>query len=196
MSLHRPTVVVVGLTLAAGIHLGVAAQHRDAAVHGLFFLLVGIGQLILAILLRRRPSSRLLVGAIASGAALTVIWAATRLPLPEPREPVGALDVTATALAIVTGYAAWRERRQVPTLRAHAPGGVPAHLLGSALVITVLTSAVGGSTHSRGHHHHDGPPAPSTQGERLFGDLFEDHHGHTAAPTQESGNEDGEAAGS
>lgn len=90
-----------GLSVLAGLlHLLVMPEHFDEWIgYGLFFFVVALAQLLYAVLLLRRPSSRtVLVTGIVGNALVIGLWAVTRtigIPLgPEAGEveTVGMVD--------------------------------------------------------------------------------------------------------
>lgn len=93
-----------GLSVLAGLlHLLVMPEHFDEWLgYGLFFLVVALAQLLYAVLLLRRPSSRtVLTSGIVGNALVIGLWAVTRtigIPLgPEAGEveTIGMVDTVA-----------------------------------------------------------------------------------------------------
>jgi hypothetical protein len=73
------------MTILAGIiHLVLVSAHMEhAPAHGLFFLLVGIAQIIWGILVWRQPSQKLYYVGVVMAGWLIILYAVTRL-LPAP----------------------------------------------------------------------------------------------------------------
>ncbi len=73
-------VSVLMMILAGGIHLWLVPEHLEhAPAHGIFFLLVGIAQIVWSIVVWRKPSETLYyVGALMAG-WLIVLYVITRL---------------------------------------------------------------------------------------------------------------------
>ncbi|HXF57757.1 MAG TPA: helix-turn-helix domain-containing protein, partial [Actinomycetota bacterium] len=99
---------VVALSAAGGgIHLAVVQEHlREGWLTGLFFVVVGTGQLVWAALVAADPSRLLLASGVAANAAVVGLWLASRtvgLPLgahPGAAEPVGLADLLASAFEV------------------------------------------------------------------------------------------------
>jgi hypothetical protein len=85
------------LSAAGALHVGAAPQHLGHSLaHGLFLLVIGVGELLWAAAYWRRPSPGLQVsGAVLAGASI-VLWAITRV-LPAPfghgPEELGFIDI-------------------------------------------------------------------------------------------------------
>lgn len=74
------TTSALGLVAAAGIHLGVAADHgRQAVTAGGFFVAAALLQLLLAAAISMRPSPAVFRATIAANGVLVVLWAAARV---------------------------------------------------------------------------------------------------------------------
>lgn len=100
---------LLALTWAAvaTTHLTVIAEHfREAAVLGIFFLVLSIAQYGYATAVILRSSTRLLVIGFAMNLSVILLWTYTRVvAIPfglGPREPAEAADLTATALEVAT----------------------------------------------------------------------------------------------
>jgi FtsP/CotA-like multicopper oxidase with cupredoxin domain len=141
-------------TLAAGlIHLAVAPEHlREYVPFGVFFLVVGSAQIVLAVELASRPTRRLALLVAASSALLIGLWIVSRtvgLPVgPHPGEPedIGLPDVLCNllellSLPILLALAAWPARRTVRRWWFVAAGALPSAVVSMAMT-TIAVSAV------------------------------------------------------
>jgi FtsP/CotA-like multicopper oxidase with cupredoxin domain len=146
-----------GLCTVGGgvIHLAVVREHLDEyLLFGLFFIGVGLGQIMAGPLLLLRPSRRVAMGVALSSLALVALWLVSRtvgLPLgPEPWQPeeIGLSDITCVVLEGVAGAVATalvvrgrrpRRRRLVRTPLAAAP------VVLLATVLTVVGVGTGAS---------------------------------------------------
>ncbi len=81
---------VITFAIAGLIHLLMAPEHYGhAPAHGLFFVVVGILEILWAFLYWRRPTPRLYYLGIALAGGLLVLWGITRI-LPAPFESTSA----------------------------------------------------------------------------------------------------------
>lgn len=112
---------------AALVHALVAPDHlRESVLHGTSLALLAVGQLVLAALLLRRPTDRVLRARVALSAFSVLVWTASRLTdiaLVTRKQPSGALDVGAGVLevVIVAGCLATIADRKTRPSRRSAP---------------------------------------------------------------------------
>jgi MFS family permease len=108
---RHPLVVLMSLSVlgSAGVHGAVVAEHfAESAVLGWFFVLLGLAQVGFAVALLVAPWRSLVVAGVLGHLGVVALWAWTRavgVPLGVDggaRERVGALDLTATALEVLT----------------------------------------------------------------------------------------------
>lgn len=108
--LNRGAALLIGL--AGLIHLVITPQHwAHSPAHGLLFAVVGVVEVVWAVMAWRRPSARLYSVGLVLAVGLVVLWTITRiLPAPfghggpEPVEPYGIVCKLAETLgAIVLG---------------------------------------------------------------------------------------------
>ncbi len=97
-------------TLAGFAHLALTPSHWDeSAAYGLFFLLAGLAQLLLAAVMGRAAGDRVWPTVVVVNLALVGIYAATRLvpppgaDAPEPVDAVGLVTVAAEVAAAAAG---------------------------------------------------------------------------------------------
>jgi hypothetical protein len=117
-------VAAAGLVIAGVIHACVApAQFREFVPFGLFFVVLAVTQLIVAVALLRRPDHRT-VGYVALGSvAVVALWLVSRstgLPVgPEPWVPMtyGVGDVVASCAELVTAVGCAMELWTLPEQR-------------------------------------------------------------------------------
>ena len=174
------TVAAVAMLGAAIIHFAFAPDHlSEQASHGVFFLVVGWLQLLVAgaLAFRWRPQRAWLLATAALGVGVAALWLLTRTAgLPgEDAEAVGFPDTLATVLEVVAAALAlslafgWLADRAVrrPSL---ALTGVPALVMVGLVTASVVPSLGGGHGHAGGDHaaggdmaagHHDGAAAPA-----------------------------------
>lgn len=145
-----------GLVGSAGlIHVIASAEHVGADWSlGVFFLLVGAGQLVAARAVHRNPRDERLLALVAgAGVAIALLWIFSRttgLPVgPDAGEiaKVGVADTIATlqelAFAAIVATIAWRGERAVAWLSG--PLGV--RLTFAVLSLTLMLAAFGGHEH-------------------------------------------------
>ena len=89
----------------AAIHFAVAPEHlREYALYGVLFVLLGLAQAAIAVLVLVRPSSALLLGGAALSLAVVALWLMSRTvglpvaPVPWQPEPVGLPDLLSTLM--------------------------------------------------------------------------------------------------
>jgi hypothetical protein len=102
-------VAVIGLAVAAVVHLTVIREHfREDALYGCFFVALAAAQCGLALLLTLRPERGTMRSVAVMSGCVVALWLVSRttgLPLgPEPwqAEAFGKFDVLATCAEIVT----------------------------------------------------------------------------------------------
>ncbi|MGH8893129.1 MAG: hypothetical protein ACRDWY_07455 [Actinomycetes bacterium] len=157
--------------LGAGlIHLAVVREHlAESALHGAFFVVVGAGQLgvaLVAVARGRMPAPGIVV---AAQLGVVALWAASRTtglpvgPQPWAPEPVGTADVLAVSLELLAVAAVLvltlPARRRLGT--AVRPARWLAMVGAGALVVASLTTPALASTeagehakeHGSSHHH-------------------------------------------
>lgn len=140
-------VSAAALTLGAGaIHFAVIRAHFDeSALFGLFFVVTALLQIGWSLAVALAPSQPLLLAGAAGNTGIVLVWLASRtigLPVgPEPwtREPVGSLDLFATAFEVLAVYM---------TLSLLSAAPAPHRLTGlsagpASLMLTVLLVVVG-----------------------------------------------------
>ena len=108
-----PVRVAVALAAAAAVHLVMVPAHAaDGVAHMAFFLLAGLGQVVLAALVLLAPS-RHLHTVLWSGVGLIALWAASRtVGVAGPREPVGSWDL---CVVLWQGYTVVEALRRLPS---------------------------------------------------------------------------------
>ena len=89
----------------AALHFAVAPEHlREYVVYGVLFVMVGLAQAALAVLIVLRPSSGLLLGGAALSLAVVAVWLMSRTvglpiaPVPWQPEAVGLPDLLSTLM--------------------------------------------------------------------------------------------------
>lgn len=189
----RARILAAALAASAGIHLAAAVQHGLIGTHGAFFVVAGLAQAGLAVLVGRGVARATLPATVLSG-GLVAVWLATRLPgVTSAPEPVGVLDLTATALELVAVAAGLVLLRGDRSAGAAARGSSPLRPLLVLPAVALVAVAASITAPAHGDHHHGGShphaepvaqvsPGPAPPSEPIFGDLFEDHHGAPTAP--------------
>jgi hypothetical protein len=150
------SVALSALAATAGvIHLVAAIEHVAVSwMLGVFFALVGTGQLVAGWWIQRSPQDeRMLKPAAAGSAAVALLWVFSRttgLPFgPDAGEvsSVGVADTIATlqelAFAAIVAVIVWRDERRLAWLSG--PLGV--RLTFAVLSLTLFTAALGGHQH-------------------------------------------------
>jgi hypothetical protein len=150
---------------AAAIHFAVVGEHfLEYALFGILFAALAWFQAGWALWFAVRPGPRAAFIAVVVNVGVLLVWSCSRtigLPVgPEPwsREPVGALDLAASALEVaLVALLVWRLRQadRLPTRRPR-PASVLAATTAIAVVAIVTTSvlaASGGSAHPVDHSH-------------------------------------------
>jgi hypothetical protein len=151
-------VLLCGLAWAAGfIHVRAAIEHLPvSAAEAVFFELLAAAQLLLGVMLYRRPSRTLLVTAALGSVAVVVLWVVSRtvgLPVgPQPWVPerVGALDVLASADELVLAVLALIRVRGDAATR----GGWRGTRVGVTLIALVLLLLSSLSVIATANHTH------------------------------------------
>lgn len=89
----------------AALHVAVAPEHlREYVIYGVLFVMVGLAEAALAVLILLRPSSGLLLGGAALSLAVVGVWLMSRTlglpvaPVPWQPEPVGLPDLLSTLM--------------------------------------------------------------------------------------------------
>lgn len=156
------------LAVAGGLHLAALPGHlSESAVAGAFFAITAAAQLLGAVLVATRPSSRKYGAVVAGNVAVLTLWLLSRttgLPIGGElgvSEPLGLLDgfaATAELLVVVAALTAM-VRSSAPSVRR--PGG---WRLAVALALTWGVSggagmAVAGESHDHGGAHAHGVSA-------------------------------------
>jgi len=107
--LGLPGAIALSSIIAAAVHLSVIADHfHEAVLYGTFFLLLTAGQFAFAAWILWRPSRALFMAGAAASLAIVLLWLATRTtgiplgPAAGETEPVGRLDLTASAAELAT----------------------------------------------------------------------------------------------
>lgn len=184
--LNRGAALLIGL--AGLIHLVITPQHwAHSPAHGLLFAVVGVVEVVWAVMAWRRPSVRLYSVGLVLAVALVVLWTITRvLPAPfghggpEPVEPYGIVCKLAETLgAIVLGILVFG---QIATTNASAARRAVALWVIAAVVLGFATYGVAraaepflpalGAPAEHHHEHEEGMPSG-------------EHQHEEAAPTHE-----------
>ena len=108
-------------TAAGAIHLAVIGEHfEDAFLLGAFFVVLAAVQLSYAWALLTIPTPQLLVAGLVANLGVIGLWAFTRaVDVPfglGGREPIGVVDLTATALELAAVLLTARALRAAPRL--------------------------------------------------------------------------------
>ena len=163
------SVAALAMLGAAIIHFAFAPDHlSEQTSHGVFFLVVGWGQLIGAAALgfRWRPDRVWLLGSAAFNAGVAALWLLTRtagLPGEEP-EAVAFPDSLASGLEVVAAVCAlavaldWLTDRRVGR-PAGLVTGVSAVAMMAVVTASVVPSLGGGHPHSDDGHGAEGETA-------------------------------------
>jgi hypothetical protein len=119
------------LVVSAAVHIAVAPEHfHEYLAYGIFFTLLAMAQLGVAVAFLLGPPRRLLVEVAIATAAVVLLWIASRttgLPIGAERwtaEEVGLLDVVATTAEVITVIACCAAVAHAPRrigARAHSP---------------------------------------------------------------------------
>ena len=171
------------LAVAGGLHLAALPGHlSESAVAGAFFAVTAAAQLLGAVLLATRPSSRTYRAVVAGNAAVLTLWLLSRttgLPIggePGVSEPFGLLDGFAAAAEVLVVVAALTAmvRDSAPSVRR--PGG---WRLAIALALTWGVSGGTGIAVAGESHHHGGahPHGVSASGGHSHEEPLRPHHG-------------------
>lgn len=145
------------LTLGAGfIHLAVAPVHlKEYIPFGIFFLVVGCAQIVLAVEILARPTRRLALAMAAGSLTLVGLWFVSRsvgLPIgPTPGVPEGAglTDVICNVMEIVSAVlflalAAWPARRAMRKLWLVGLASLPSALLAAGMTALAIAASLNG----------------------------------------------------
>lgn len=148
------------LAAAGGLHLAaLPGQLNASTVAGAFFAVTAAAQLLGAVVLATRPSSRTILAVISGNVAVLTLWVLSRTAgLPTGgelglREPFGLLDGFAAAaelLVVVAGLATLVR----PATRTRTRSGD--WRLGLALALTWVVSGGAGLAVAHDGHHHVG----------------------------------------
>jgi hypothetical protein len=162
------------LSATAGlIHFAAAPSHfGQGALHGLFFVALGVFQVATAVLLVRSSASWPLWASAGGSFAILAVWVMSRttgVPIgPEPwtPEPVGFADSAASILEILVAGGALvllspRGRRWVEGTRLHHAGRA---LVAGASALLVLAAFSVGALGSESHGHGKGTHADAAHG--------------------------------
>ncbi|MEW6471546.1 MAG: hypothetical protein AB1679_04695 [Actinomycetota bacterium] len=160
----RPLIHVAAaglLAAAGGLHLAALPEHLQVStVAGAFFAVTAAAQLLGAVVVATRPSSRTIAAVVAGNVAVLIMWAMSRTTgLPtggelRVREPLGLLDGLATAaeiLVVLTGLAAIVRRSASASRR---PGGK--RLAFGLALAWGISGGAGLALADDGHHHGGG----------------------------------------
>jgi hypothetical protein len=159
---HRGAVLAAAAALlgAAVVHASVIDAHfAEWWAEGVFFLVLQVVEVVLALALLRRASRSPTIAAIAVSAATVVFWIVSRTvgvpvgPGAWQPEPVGRPDLAATGLELATALVLVPlvRARGIPALRPAARGVAVA----AAVLAVAVATAVGvtGRGHVQGHAH-------------------------------------------
>lgn len=119
--------VSISIGFAGLIHLVLAPQHFEhAPAHGMFFVIVGIIEVIWAILFWKRPSQWLYWSGVAIAGGLLVLWIITRFWLAPFEHETGGLDIGGIAcklseLAGVIALSAMAIKGSLPDMKPTTP---------------------------------------------------------------------------
>src|SRR5712692_1309050 len=144
LSQARPTFVGVRLSTAAMLTLGAAFIHltvvpahlREYLPFGVFFLVVGCAQIVLAVEIVNRPTRRLALAMAIGSAALVALWFASRTvgqpigPTPGVPEDNGLTDTICNVMEILSAVlflalASWPAKRKMRRLWLEALAALP-----------------------------------------------------------------------
>jgi hypothetical protein len=156
-----------GLRLAAAmflvgpalIHLAVVPEHlRSYAPYGLFFALLGLGQIALALAVLTRPSAPVLLGGAAASIVVIGIWLASRtvgLPIaaiPWRPEAIGLPDVNSTVMEwVAIVLMVFADRRLMRPKPFRLWRSAPALVLGFLFTLGLTLSGLAAAGASGGH---------------------------------------------
>lgn len=151
--------VLTGLAATAGvIHVVAAVEHVGVGLSlGVFFTLVGAGQLLAAWRIHRDPHNQQLLEVVALGSiAVALVWLVSRTtglpfgPDAGKASSIGAADTIATlyelAFAAIVAAMTWRPQRDRSRL-AWLSTGMGIRLTFAFLSMTLLVAAIGGHEH-------------------------------------------------
>src|SRR5579859_1165298 len=147
--LYSAALLTVGSAL---IHLAVAPEHlREWLPFGVFFVVIGSLQIILAVNLVTRPERKVAATIAALNVGLLSLWYVSRtigLPIgPTPGQPeeIGLTDVICAILEVLgtlalVALAIWPARRQRRRMWLVLPGSIPAALLSTAMTAAAIAA--------------------------------------------------------
>lgn len=190
---HTLTLAGAGLLAASIMHFVLTPSHmEESRGAGLFFLILGTTQLVVALLLFRNPTIPILVAGIVVNGSATALWVVTRFvpsPFSGETETIDLIGLFVKALEIgsiaALGIALVRESPG-PRVKAHQP----LRTLAVALVLSIVGGAVlfgagvaaaaavpalgegeshhgGGSEASEDHHESPSPTPGASRAEAI-----------------------------
>jgi hypothetical protein len=175
------TIIAALLATAGGFHLAALPSHlHESAAAGMFFAAVALGQLVGAVLVATRPSSRTTVAVILGNVVVLAIWAVSRttgLPVGGElgaREPLAALDGLAAVAEILVVAGALTVLRRAGMIRLRSAGWQPVVAMGVVWLAAggVATGLVDPA------HHHGARPTPVAERQGGHSHSAEDQHSH------------------
>ncbi|HET9769418.1 MAG TPA: hypothetical protein VFS16_00915 [Acidimicrobiia bacterium] len=175
---------VASLCLAAGVlHMSAAADHAGMTSHTAFFVLVAVGQSLLAAAVLWGRPGRWLAAAAGANLAVVLVWVLSRttgLPVDGTSAPeaIGFKDGISTLLEIgvLAGAALWWALPEAARGAAVPSRRLASTLLGTGVWALGASGLFAGHTHSAGHTH----GAAHAHGT----DVGTDHHAHPAHPAE------------
>lgn len=140
----------------AAIHFAVAPAHlREYLPYGLLFVVVGLAQVLLAVLILVRPSAALLLGGAALSLGIVAVWLVSRTvglpiaPVPWQPEPVGLPDFLSTLMEWIAAWLLIAADARLDASRVFRLGRAAPALTLAAVASVALTlaglGAVGGA---------------------------------------------------
>jgi FtsP/CotA-like multicopper oxidase with cupredoxin domain len=149
--LYSAALLTVG---AALIHLAVAPEHlREWLPFGVFFLIIGSLQIILAVNLVARPERKVAATIAVLNVGLLSLWYLSRtvgLPIgPTPGQPedVGLTDTLCVIMEVLgtlplVALVIWPARRQRRRIWLVLPGSVPAAVMSTAMTVVAIAATL------------------------------------------------------
>lgn len=151
------TIIAALLAAAGGFHLAALPSHLyESAAAGAFFAAVALGQLVGAVLVATRPSSRTTVAVILGNVVVLAIWAVSRttgLPVGGElgvREPLAALDGLAAVAEVLVVGGALTVLRRAGMIRLPSTRWQPVVAMG---VVWLAAGGVATGLVDPAHHH-------------------------------------------